>query len=92
MRSAKLDKAPLGSWHPQRDRRDNTPFAGEADHAFFVTSGPVVHKKPGPVFTDPGSSLRVANPRQGDFAEPDQRFKGEGLAARPLCRIAATCR
>jgi len=22
--------------------------------------------------------MRVANPRQGDFAEPDQRFKGEG--------------
>ena len=45
-------------------------------------------KKPGPAFTDPGSSVRVANPRQGDFAEPDQRFKGEGpgLAHMPhLC-------
>src|SRR5437016_14533998 len=45
-------------------------------------------KKPGPAFTDPGSSVRVANPRQGDFAEPDQRFKGEGPA---LARLSHRC-
>src|SRR5260370_33189648 len=45
-------------------------------------------KKPGPAFTDPGSSVRVANPRQGDFAEPDQRFKGEGPA---LARVSHCC-
>src|SRR4051794_33809937 len=46
-------------------------------------------KKPGPVWADPGLSMRVANPRQGDFAEPDQGFKGDGPGS-PTCRIAAT--
>ena len=32
--------------------------------------------------------MRVANPRQGDFAEPDHGFKGEGPA---LARVSHRC-
>ena len=32
--------------------------------------------------------MRVANPRQGDFAEPDRGFKGEGPA---LARLSHRC-
>src|SRR5438045_7724549 len=46
-------------------------------------------KKPGSAYRS-RISMRVASPRQGDFAEPDRGFTGEGPAPRPPCRIAAT--
>ena len=47
-----------------------------------------VRKKNRDQRTDPGSSVRVASPRQGDFAKSDRGFKGEGPA---LARLSHHC-